>query len=225
MTEHGNGQLKSGTDHEGALAALARACARHAWRTIGAWVVVAIVIVGAVATFGGTLVDEFTIPDSDAQRATDLLEQRFPARSGDSATLVFAVPEGTLRAPEAKAAVQEALAEATAIPGVEAVGDPFAGTDGALSEDGRIARADVQFGAAAFDIPKSDIVALQDDARAAVAGTDVQVEFTGQVIQAAQEPSSSTSELLGLLAAIIILIFLLEGSSPPACPSCSRSSR
>ncbi len=208
---NGNGRLKSGTEHEGFLSALARACARHAWRTIGAWIVVAVVIIGAVATVGGTLVDEFTIPDSDAQRATDLLEQRFPSRSGDSATMVFVAEDGTLRAPAAKAAVDAALAEAGSIPGVESVGDPFEGTEGALSADDRIARVDVQFSAPAFDIPTSDINALQDDARAAVEGTPVQVEFTGSVIQAAQEPSSSTSELLGLVAAIIILIFLLGG--------------
>ena len=35
-----------GPRHEGALARLARACARHGWRTIAIWVVVAVAIVG-----------------------------------------------------------------------------------------------------------------------------------------------------------------------------------
>ena len=40
--------------HEGALSRLARACARHGWRTIAIWVVVAVAIVGGSATIGGT---------------------------------------------------------------------------------------------------------------------------------------------------------------------------
>jgi RND superfamily putative drug exporter len=211
MSGQEHGTPLSGRDHTGLLAGLARACSTHAWRTIGLWIVLAAGIIVATATVGGSLVDEFTIPNSDAQRAQDLLEERFPARSGDSATLVYAVSNGELGGADARAAVERSLAAAEEIPGVESVGDPFAGTDGALSENGRIARVDVQFDRPAFEVPKASVTGLQDDATAALEGTDVQVEFTGQVIQAAQEPASSASELLGLLAAIIILIFMLGG--------------
>ncbi len=211
MTDPNPAVLKSGRDHEGLLAGLARACARHRWRTVIIWIIAAAAIVVGAGTIGGTLVDEFTIPDSDAQRAQDLLEQRFPQRSGESATLVFAVPAGEIRSSGSRAAIETALGDIRTIAGVESVGDPFTGTEGAVSENGRIARVDVQFSQPAFDVPIESVDALQDDARAAVEGTPVQVEFTGPVIQAAQPPETGTSELLGLLAAIIILIIMLGG--------------
>ncbi|HWQ23905.1 MAG TPA: MMPL family transporter [Gaiellaceae bacterium] len=192
--------------HEGALARLGRACARHAWRTIMLWLVAAAAIVGASATVGGTLVDEFSIPDSDAQRAIDLLEERFPARAGDAATLVFTTDTGTLLEGEARTAVRRALTVASEVPGVESVGKPFATDGGDLSQDGRIAYADVQFGAQAFEIPKGDVEQLQDEVRAALEGSPARVEFAGIVIQAQEAPEPGTSELVGLLAAMVILL-------------------
>jgi putative drug exporter of the RND superfamily len=194
------------TDHEGFLAALGRAAARHGWRTIGIWIAAAALVFGAAGTVGGSLVDQFTIPNSDAQRAVDLLEQRFPSRAGDSATLVFAVQNGTLRSGEARQAVDAALAAAAKIPGVASVGTPFGASGGALAESGRIAYADVQFTEQAFEVPKGDVDQLETNVREAVEGTPVQAAFTGQVIQAQDTPTTGMSEMLGLLAAMVILL-------------------
>jgi putative drug exporter of the RND superfamily len=205
--------------HEGALARLARACARHGWRTIAVWVVVAVAIVGGSATIGGTLVDEFTIPDSDAQRATDLLEQRFPQQSGESAQLVFAVPEGrTLAEGDAPAAIRDALTAAAAVPGVEDVGNPLTADAGDVSDDGRIAYVDVQFSQQSFDVPTEDVDQLKDTTEAAVAGSGVQLEFTGPVIQNSEPPATGTSELLGIIAAVIILLVVLGSAVAAGLP-------
>ena len=205
--------------HEGALARLARACARHGWRTIAIWVVVAVGIVGASATIGGTLVDEFTIPDSDAQRATDLLEERFPQQSGEAAQLVFAAPEGQrLDQAGAPAAIRDALVAAAAVPGVEDVGNPLTEEAGGVSDDGRIAYVDVQFTEASFDVEKSDVDQLKETTLAAVEGSAVQLEFTGPIIQNSEPPQTGTSELLGLIAAIIILLVVLGSAVAAGLP-------
>jgi RND superfamily putative drug exporter len=204
--------------HEGWLARVARHCSVHRWRTILAWVVVAAGIIVASATVGGTLVDEFSIPDSDAQRATDLLSERFPARSGDAAQIVFAAPDGTtLRDAAQRRAVDAAQAAAERVPGVVGVGDPFAGRGGAVAPDDRIAYADVQFREQAFEVPKADVDRLQEDVRRA-AGDALRVEFGGPVISASQGPQTSTSELLGLLAAVIILLVMLGSLVAMAVP-------
>jgi RND superfamily putative drug exporter len=192
--------------HEGALARLGRASARHGWRTVLAWVAATVAIIAATATFGGTLVDEFTIPNSDAQRAVDLLEQRFPARAGDSATVVLAVNGGTLSGAASRAAVEQALEAAKQIPGVKSVGDPFAADGGDVSADGRIAYADVQFSKPAFEVPAASIDRLEHDVAAAVDGTPVTAEFTGSVILNSETPETGVSELLGLAAAMVILL-------------------
>jgi putative drug exporter of the RND superfamily len=189
--------------HTGALARLATGCARHPWRAIGVWVVVVVGILLAASTIGGTLVDKFTIPGSDAQRATDLLTDRFPAQAGDSATVVFALPSGRLDQGAAKGEVRQALAAAREVPKVTGVGQLK------LSENGRIGYVDVQFSEQSSELGSGPAKALERDVRDAVAGSGVQAEFTGAVIQNAEGPQTGTSELIGVLAAVIILLLVL----------------
>ena len=59
----------------------------------------------------------------DAQRAVDVLEQRFPAVSGTSAQVVFAVDSGSLADPAAAATVEAAVADIAAHPDVTGVGE------------------------------------------------------------------------------------------------------
>ncbi len=206
MESHGSADAPAVSDatvHTGALSRLARACARHPWRVVGVWVVVVVGILFAAATVGGTLVDKFTIPNSDSQRATDLLTQRFPAKAGDSATVVLALPQGRLDAAPAQAQVAKALAAAGRVPKVTGVGALH------LSGNGRIGYADVQFGEQASQVGSGPAKALQNDVRDALAGSGVQAEFTGAVIQNSQGPQTGPSELIGILAAIIILLLVL----------------
>src|SRR3954453_4373138 len=66
----------------GALARWARACATHPWRVVGGWVGIIAVLVLLVGAIGGNLRDEFEIPGSDAQKATDLIESQFTSEQG-----------------------------------------------------------------------------------------------------------------------------------------------
>ncbi len=184
------------------------------------WIVAAIAIVFSAQTFGGQLVDEFTIPNSEAQRATDLLEDRFPSRSGDDATLVFAAPEGESLTGDRRLAVEAGLAAAREVPGVLEVGDPFEDVAGAVSQDGRIAFADAQFDLASFDVPKEDVEELESSVSAAVqaAGADVEVEYTGPVIINSETPEPGAAEIIGLIAAVIILLFMLGGAVAAGLP-------
>ena len=65
-----------------------------------------------VFAIGGSLKDEFEIPGSDTQRATDLIESEFASEQGAVLNLVFAAPPGErLDTPEHKAAVMAAIAK------------------------------------------------------------------------------------------------------------------
>src|SRR5688572_22840435 len=118
MTEHDlgtdSGRLAA---HErlstGALASWMRACANHPWRVMIAWVGIIASLILLVATVGGDLKDEFTIPGSETQRATDLIEAEFAAEQGGVLNIVFAAPEGErLDEPAArKAAILAAIAK------------------------------------------------------------------------------------------------------------------
>ncbi len=196
--------------HEGrgGLTGLARVCARRPWRVIGAWIAAIVIIIAITASAGGTLVDEFTIPNSDTQRAIDLLEERFPARSGEAAQVVFVSSSGRLDEGEQQAAVNAALAAALTVDDVEAVGDPFEGLDGGLSEDGTIAFADAQFNELSFEVEVASVEELEEGVRAALEGSNVTAEFTGPVVLNSEGPETGASELLGVIAAAIILLIV-----------------
>ncbi len=53
---------------------LGRFGARHPWRMIGAWLLVAIVLIGASSAVGRELDDTFAAPGLDSQDALDLLQ-------------------------------------------------------------------------------------------------------------------------------------------------------
>ena len=91
----------------GALARWMRACATHPWRVFLAWGGIVVLLVILVIAVGGGLKDEFEIPGSDTQRATDLIESEFAAEQGAVLNLVFAAPEGeSLDTPERREAIE-----------------------------------------------------------------------------------------------------------------------
>ena len=211
----------------GALASWMRACASHPWRVVLAWLGIIAALILLVFTVGGSLKDEFSIPGSDTQKATDLIEAEFAAEQGGVLNLVFAAPAGErLDTPERKAAIENAIAELQTSEfepvgtdpegeaGIESVGDPF--SENTFSDDGRIAYAEAQFDRVIYSEDRERVVAVQDAVRAAVDPVGVVVEFNGD----AEFPpiEQGTQELLGLLAALIVLLIVFRTLVATAIP-------
>src|SRR5687768_16405506 len=96
----------------GALARWMRACATHPWRVVLGWLGMIVLLVVLVGTVGGSLKDEFSIPGSDTQRATDLIEAEFAEEQGGVLNLVFAAPPGErLDTTERRDAIEGVVAE------------------------------------------------------------------------------------------------------------------
>jgi putative drug exporter of the RND superfamily len=225
MTEHdaGRNDARAGNGrraaHErlstGALARWTRACASHPWRVILGWLGIVALLIVLVGTVGGELRDEFEIPGSDTQKATDLIESEFASEQGAVLNVVFAAPEGQrLDTPERKAAIQDAIARLRSPEfkpkddeaGVVSVANPF--TDRTFSDDGRIAYAEAQFDQTIEPTDRDAVVAVQDAVRETVEPAGVTVEYNGE----AEFPpvEQGTSELLGLLAAILVLLLVFR---------------
>ena len=190
-------------------------CATHPWRVILAWVGIVALLVVLVMTIGGSLRDKFEIPGSETQKATDLIEAEFAAEQGGVLNIVFAAPAGErLDTPERRAAIEDAiklLRSADFNPteekaGIESVSDPF--DENRTSEGGRIAYAEAQFDRLIFDKDREAVLAVQDAVREIVEREDIQVEYNGE----AEFPpiEQGTQELLGLLAALIVLLVVFR---------------
>ena len=135
------------------LGRLAGAAAHH-WKRSLALVVVALASLALLSSLGSGFSDSFTTPGTESQQAYDLLAERFPARAGDTATVVFSVEDGTLREPERAAAIAEAVGEIAGQPHVTAAANPLK-TEGQVSPDGRIAFTQVQYDQPAAELAKA----------------------------------------------------------------------
>ena len=129
--------------------------------------------------------------------------------------VVFAAPQGErLDTPARKAAIEEAIARLKSREfkptdgkaGLESVGDPF--SKDTFSDDGRIAYAEAQFNETIEDKDRDAVVAVEDAVRETVEPAGVTVEYNGE----AEFPpvEQGTSESLGLLAAIIVLLIVFR---------------
>jgi RND superfamily putative drug exporter len=199
----------------GALARWTRACARHPWRVIAGWVAIFAVLIGLVGAVGGELRDEFSIPGSDTQKATDLIEAEFGSEQGGVLNLVFAAPEGErLDTAERRAAIEAAITRLRSPEfkatedkaGLVNVGDPF--SEATFAENGRIAYAEAQFDRVIYDKDREAVVAVQEAVRDTVEPAGVTAEYNGD----AEFPpiEQGPSEILGLLAAIVILLVVFR---------------
>ncbi|HSK25321.1 MAG TPA: MMPL family transporter [Jiangellales bacterium] len=176
--------------------------ARRPWTTIGAWVLLAALVAALAGAAGGAFADDFSAPGSESAEAMALLEERFPEVAGGTAVAVFAAPDGR-RVDSFQPAVESALSQVATIEHVASVGDPFA--SGRVSADGRVAFAEI-----ALDVPSTefgrdtaaDLVAALASARE----SGVQAEFGGDAAFLNAEEESSGAEVVGLVAALVVLL-------------------
>ncbi|MFI0539060.1 MMPL family transporter [Streptomyces sp. RP5T] len=150
----------------------------------------------------------FSIPGTEAQKAFDLLEQRFPGASADGATgrIVFKAPEGERMTDAAnRATVAKTVRELGDGSEVVSVTDPF--TTRAVSKDGTVAYASVRYDAPAMELKDATRDALEktaDEAR----DTGLTVDVGGDVLQAEPE-TGAIGEAIGLAVAAVVLVITL----------------
>ena len=169
------------------------------------WILALVAIYLLASSAGTSYSNNFTLPNSDSQRASDLLQHSFPAQAGDRDTIVFRVASGDVRRPAVKARMSALFARVARLPHVAAVLSPYGGGGQAISGDGRIAFATAIFDKKANDLSKADGERLV----AAVAATrtrGLQIELGGQAIEQTQREGFGFTTAVGLLAAIVVLL-------------------
>ncbi|MBH5135428.1 MMPL family transporter [Streptomyces sp. NPDC048405] len=146
----------------------------------------------------------FSIPGTEAQKAFDLLEQRFPGASADGATarVVFKAPSGEkMTDAENKATVQKTVDELADGSEVASVADPYTGN--AVSKDGTIAYASVKYDVSGMELEESTKDALEDAAQQA-RDAGLTVEVGGDALQAV--PETGATEVIGIAVAAVVLV-------------------
>jgi RND superfamily putative drug exporter len=196
---------------------LGSGAARHPWKVIATWLVVAVAVVASSSAFGKTLEDSFSVPGVDSQVAIDLLTEAGSDQAGLTARVVVTpadADESLLDSSSARDLIAELRTELLALPNVLAVTDPVedlsASVEAAIaarsvSSDGRLAVLSVSY-PIIDDLSAADLERLVDVVESQPAEGGFQVEAGGDLFFAFGEAETGASEMAGLLIAMIVLL-------------------
>lgn len=185
-----------------ALYRLGRYSARRPWRMIATWLVLSVLVVVAAGAFGQKLENTFGAPGLDSQKATDLLTAAGADQAGLTAQLVATPIDGQATfadAAGAKAALLKVQAAAAELPHVLRAADP------AISPDGKVAIIRLQY-PVAEQLAVADLQQLKEFVTESAEGSPLRLEAGGDLFSSFAEAETGLGELIGLSAAVVILL-------------------
>ncbi len=189
----------------GGLARLAAWCYDHRRRVLVAWISVVVAIIGLSSAIGSDFKDNFTSSSSPSQRAQNLLAQRFPSEAGDTADVVVHTA-GQVKDGANAATINRLVIALMALPDVSGVRSPLSpGANQQVSTDGHTAFAVIQFDKTTPNLKSSNTKQLIREARS-FAHPGFEVALGGDPISAAVSATPGSSEAIGILAAVIIML-------------------
>ncbi|MDP9224299.1 MAG: MMPL family transporter [Actinomycetota bacterium] len=177
----------------------------HRWTMVAIWVVALIGINVVSSVAGGAYSNNFSLPGTESQRAYDLLRNRFPQRAGDTADIAFKAQAG-ITDPSVRKRMQGFLRQIERFHHVDAVSSPYApGGERQISPDGHIGLARIQFNVTGEKVPIAEIKSMEALA-AKDGGNDLTIDLGGSVVTFAEFQTPGGAEVVGLLAAVLILL-------------------
>src|SRR3954466_5118120 len=187
---------------------LAAWCHDRRRTVIGLWVGAFLLVAVLWGATAGEYVNNFNLPGTESQRAYDLLKDRFPQQSGDTASVVFAVDQGKVLDQSNRPQIERVVSEIKKSPEVLTVGDPFA--QGApVSKDGRISFATIQFKKGAGDVDPAKVKTMAEDTLKLDGKDGVQVALGGDIIHWSTAQQGGAGEIFGILVAALVLFLTL----------------
>jgi len=184
---------------------IARWTMAHRRIVVVAWIVATVGILAVSSSVGKKTASSFTLPGTGSQQAVDLLKSSFPAQAGDADQIVFHAKTGKLTNQADRAAIGATLARVAGLPHVAGVVGPFAAGQHSVSRGGTIAFATVNFDQRANALPKAAVDRVITTAQSARSPT-LDVQLGGQAIEQAQQASLGFATIVGITAAIVILL-------------------
>ncbi|MEV5154960.1 MMPL family transporter [Streptomyces werraensis] len=193
------------------MAALARWCVQRRLVTVLLWLLALVGIAAGAFVAGSAYSNDYKVPGTESGRATELLNEGFPSLGGDSDSVVWHTPSGTVRDSGVEQTMTRTLDRLEELPGVASVSGPYDdGGAGRISADGRTAYATVTFEHSGKDITSGEAEAVVKTAKAAE--TDgLDVELGGSAVELSEPSGGHTAEIVGVAVAAVVL-FLAFGS-------------
>jgi RND superfamily putative drug exporter len=202
----------------GPLYRLAQFCVRHHRWVITAWVALAVALAICAVTVGPETSDDLTLPGTGSTRSLDLLSDRLPNQANGTNPIALEATKGKLTDPANRKAVSATVDSLRDAPHViRAVSPLDPAVKGALSKDETIG-----FIAVTLDLGPGDLSVDEAneviDATAPASDAGIKVSAGGYLGQEVSKPSTHISEVIGLSAAVIVLLFAFGSAAAMTLP-------
>src|SRR5690349_24236922 len=204
------------------MRSLARWCVRHRLVVLGIWLMVLAGTFFGQSALGSHYASGTTLSGTPSAAAASLLQRAVPGQSGDTEQIVFQSKTGTVYAPAVQRQIQAMLGRVSHLRYVSGVTSPYSPAGAKqISASQRVAFATINFTKDNNQIPAAEATQLVNLARAPNSPT-LQVDVVG-AIAASTNPASSQSTLIGVVAALVILLLFFSAVLPALVPLVSTA--
>jgi RND superfamily putative drug exporter len=202
----------------GPLYRLAQFCVRrHRW-VIAAWVAIAAALATGAVIAGSETSDDLTLPGTGSTRSLNLLSDRLPNEANGTNPIVLEATQGRLTDAANRKAVSATVDSLRDTPHVVRAVSPLdPAVKGALSKDETIGFISVTLDLGPGDLSVDEANEIID-ATSPASDAGLKVSAGGYLGQEVSKPSTHISEVIGLTAAVIVLLFAFGSAAAMTLP-------
>ena len=187
---------------------LGHLCARHSIVVLAVWVLIAVSVVFVAKTVGQDTNDDLTLPGTDSQAASNLLSDKFPDQANGTVPIAMRAPEGhKLTDLKYKKPIQRVVKAYSKDPAVTQATGPF-GEQGAdqLNKKRTIGYISLNLKDSPSELNLEGAQRIIDVAQP-LDKVGLKPAAGGYLGQKVSKPSTQVSVVVGLAAAVVILLF------------------
>ena len=198
---------------------LGGACVRHRWIVLAVWLVVFLALAGWARSVGTNVNDNLTLPGSNSQRATNVLDAHFASQANGVIPVAMLAPAGT-KITDSRFAkpIADTVKALKADPGVRGATSPLSSQGKSLlNKDKTIGYIALRLRLSPNQLTLDDANRIVDAAQPAKAA-GLKPAFGGYLGQKVSKPDTHSSVIIGLAAAILVLLFTFGTAVAMALP-------
>jgi putative drug exporter of the RND superfamily len=190
--------------------------ARWHWIVILAWVLILAGLYAAKAAHGGEYVNNYNVPGTQSDDGLNRLNDTFSSQGGYSGQIVFHAKKGKITSDSA--VINQVTTNVSKLPDVIKAVSPFASpSSGMVSKSGTIAYSSVSWSVNPDSLDTAYLNRL-NAAAAPAFKAGLQVEYGAGASEIGQTTKDSTSEIIGLALALVLLLFMFGSLIAAAMP-------
>src|SRR6266567_4247928 len=185
------------------LYGLARFCVRRRFIVLAVWLVATIALVLISHRMGDNTNDNLSLPGTNSQRATDTLNASFPAQANGTSPIVLHARSGKLTDSSNANAVNQAASALSKDNFVASVVSPLTQQGASqLSKDQATGYLSITLSESPGSLSESDAQSIIDKAANPAKAAGLEIQTGGQLGQKVSKPSTESSEVVGIIAAM-----------------------